>query len=398
MIRFAFRNLLRNKKRSFTTGLSIFFATFISIFIIAYMYGALDSIMNNFVNYQTGNYKITTKEFVKREKFIPVDTFINNSKELAKKLVKLKEIDSVEQRIKFGTIISKNEKNITTLGYGLDLFNTKFHLKNKIVKGTLKNDGMYIGTTLAKKLKVNIGDKILIVTKTSEGGLNGMKFTVRGIFSYKIPMFDDKIFFISLKEAQKLLKMKNGVTEILLFNKLGKTMDIHEKISPLIGKNLIIRNAAQQIGSIYDTLKVEQYIMWFIVALILFLASFVVINTLMQAIFERMKEIGTLKSLGMTDNQIFLNFTLEGGLLGTIFGFLGVITGYILVRVVAKNGINFQEAMQGVDFPMEYIIRPFINYTGLVIVFIFAAIIPAISAMIPAKYAKKLTAAQALRQ
>ncbi|MCD6578124.1 ABC transporter permease [bacterium] len=398
MIRFAFRNLLRNKKRSFTTGLSIFFATFISIFIIAYMNGALTSIENNFIKYQTGNYKITTKEYVKRERFIPVDTYIEDSEKLFDKILNIKGIDSVEKRIKFGTILSNKEKNITTLGYGVDLQHTQFDVKKKIIKGKLKKSGLYIGKNLAKRLNVDLGDKLLIVTKTSEGGLNGMKFKIEGIFSYKIPMFDDKIFFISTIDAQKLLKIGKGISELLIFNKPGSKIDEKLQLYPLIPHNLLLRNTRQQIGSLYDTLKIEQYIMWFIVALILFLASFVVINTLMQAIFERMQEIGTLKSLGMTDNQIFLNFTLEGGLLGIIFGFFGAISGYILVLIVAKNGISFKEAMQGVDFPMEYIIRPFVSYTGVIIVFVFASIIPALTAMIPAKYAKKLTAAQALRQ
>ena len=402
LFKFALRNVLRNKKRSILTAISILVAAFIITITEGWANGAIGSYINNFVVYQTAHVRVMTDEYHRRERFIPVDEVIYNSSSLIKKIKKIKGVSSVKERIRFGIMLGKGEKTEHALGMGIDLNNNSFKLNKKILKQKVKKlseDGIYIGKILARRIGVKVGDKLLLAAKTSRGGLNGIKLKVAGIFSMGVMVMDKKVFFISLKNARRLLKLKNRATEIYVFADHHSMSDeIKKKISGILSSGVIALTFKEQIKNFYNYLILIQNIMIFIEAIILFLASFIVINTMMMAIFERLREIGTLKAMGMTDRQLFFNFTLEGGIIGAAGGIVGVILAGILLVILSKTGIDFSDAVKDIDFPIEYVIHPSASFMTFVVTFLMSILIPAFAAMIPARYAKKLMPSEALRK
>ncbi|MCD6577959.1 ABC transporter permease [bacterium] len=396
---FALRNVLRNKKRGIITIIAIVVAVMISIFAQGFMEGMLKDLISNYTNYETGHIRITTKKYLERERFFPVNEYIGSPASIINKLKNIHGIVGIEERIKFGLLMGEGGNTVNCIGEGVDLLNTRIPLKKNLINGNLSNNGLYIGQGLAKKLGVGVGSTLLIATKTSEGGLNGIKLEVRGIFKFSISFFDDNFFFLDLFNARKLLKMKISTPEVLIYLKSYKSVD---KILPLIKENLADNTLAAQpfytqMGSFWNIFKIEKYIMFLFVILILILASFVIINTLMQSVFERIREIGTLKSLGMTDENIMLNFTVEGGVLGLIGGILGAIVGYLITVLMSKYGISYAGAMEGVNLPMTYVMKTSPQLSFSLITMIATFLISTIAAIFPARYAKKLTPAETLR-
>ena len=119
---------------------------------------------------------------------------------------------------------------------------------------------------------------------------------------------------------------------------------------------------------------------------------------MMMAIFERSKEIGTLKAMGMTDRQIFQNFTCEGAILGAMGGIPGAIAGFILISILSHVGINFEGSVQNIDMPIEYVIKPAIRMSDLIIAVVLSVTVPALAAMIPARHTAKMMPAEALKK
>ncbi len=398
LFKFAFRNVFRNRRRSLLTGLAIFFAGVIAVFSMGYMIGVLDMMMDNFTKYITGSVKVTTEDYIEREKFLPVDELIYNSAELMDEIRKIEGVVSVEDRVRFGILLGRGAKTVTAMGIGVDLEKTCLDIKNNLSEGEFSPEGLYIGVKLAQKIGAQIGDELLLATNTSEGGLNGMKFRVNGLIQMQVASMDERVFYIAKKDAKRLLKMKGASTEIYVFTDRDDMMPVSEVLLSRLDKGLTARTAKAQIGAYWDMIESYKGIIFFIEILILALASFVVVNTMMQSIFERLSEIGTLKALGMTDGEIQRSFTMEGGIIGTFGGLIGAIAGYVLTLWVNKVGINMESALSGMDYPMTYVIRP---YTGIEILFItvfLAIIVTSIAAYFPARYAKKLSAAEALRK
>ena len=182
-----------------------------------WMRGWMDNIWKTTIHYQTGNVRITTEEFFKQERFLPVDEYISGSDNLIAKIRSIPGVTNVEERLRFGILLGKGDLSEPAIGMGVDIRQSSLNIGRKIVEGSLADRGIYIGTGLARKLGVKIGNELLLATKTSEGGLNGIKLKVAGIFHYGITFLDKQYFFIDLADSKKLLKLNNAATEIYVF-------------------------------------------------------------------------------------------------------------------------------------------------------------------------------------
>jgi putative ABC transport system permease protein len=381
------------------TALAILVAAFVATISQSWVNGLVTMLLDNVINYQSAHIRVVSEEYVKRERFMPLEELIYDSDVLIEDILQIEGVDRVEERIRFGLLLGKGDNTTDAMGMGLDLMNTSLEFSDKLIEGELSESGIYIGHGLADKIGVEYGEEILIVSRTSEGGLNGIRMPVNGIFRYNIGMYDDKVFYIGLVDAKRLLKIYEGTTtEIYIFNKdIKDTPRIQAEINELLDDFTISQDYIEQSGGMYEMMQVSNTIMAFFEILVLFLASFVVINTMMMAVFERIKEIGTLKALGMTDRELFFNFTLEGGIIGFLGGTIGVIVGTVLTAVFGVIGIDFS-AMSSMDLPFEYIIYPQVYLSDILVAFAISIIIPAVSAMFPARFAKRLMPAEALRK
>lgn len=396
---FAFRNVLRNRRRSFLTAMAVFFGAMIVGLAAGWVNGMVDMVMQNYIIYQTGNVRVTTQEFVDRERFVPVDALIPGADQLTGQLAAIPGVQQVEERVRFGILLGHEDLTVSAFGLGLDVLHSRLAIKDKMVAGSAETPGMYIGKDLAKKLGVRIGDQLLLATKTSEGGLNGIKLPVAGIFNLGIGMFNRKTFIIRLEDAKRLLKISGGTTEIFVYTEREDLTDrVTAAVRGLLPDGVVGKSYKELMGPLYSLYANMGVIYIFVEALILFLASFVVINTMMMAIFERLHEIGTLKAIGMTDRELFVNFTLEGGLIGAMGGIPGALLGYGLVTVAHFTGLNLEASLDALEMPLDNIFHPTLSIWVLFLVIGLSIVVPALAAMIPARYARKLLPAEALRK
>jgi putative ABC transport system permease protein len=400
MWKLAIKNLKRNKKRSFLTILSVFSAALIVGLAQGWISGLMDFYIDMFIKNQTGLVRIASDEFIKRERFMPVEENIQDADILVDELKKIPGVTTVEPRVRFGILLSNGENTIESLGVGLNLAENRYNLKEKMVEGSLGNSGIYIGQGLAKRLGIKQGQDLLIASKTAQGGLNGIKLRVEGIFKLGNSFFDRKFFFISLIDARRLLKMHNGATEILVYGNDREKVDLlMESIMKVIPAGVRAQAYTEQIGALYGMLKGMKFMFVFFGGLILFLASFVIVNTMMMNIFERIRELGTMKALGMTDREVFWSLTLEGAIMGAIGGVLGAVIGYLSLAVInLTGGVNLETMMKSIEMPFDYIMYPSLNFLSLLGAVVLCIIVPAIAAMIPARYSNKLMPADALRK
>ncbi len=396
---FAFRNVLRNKRRSLLTALAVFFGALIVGVAQGWINGIVDMYLDNTILYQTGHVRVTTQEYVERERFLPVDTLLPGAAALEEKIRALDGVQSVEERIRFGILLGHGEATVNALGVGLDLEHTAMHIQDKLVAGKLTDRGLYIGKDLAKKLGVKVGDELLLAARTSEGGLNGIKLKVQGIVNMGIAMYNRRMFFLHLADAKRLLKIYDGTTEIYIFaTDEGEVPALTGRIRALLPADATAQTYQEQMGPLYSMFASMRIIYVFIEALIMFLASFVVINTMMMAVFERLHEIGTLKAIGMTDRELFYNFTLEGAIIGAAGGIPGALLGYGFVALLSITGVNLEAVTSSVEMPIDSVMHPSLSWIAMLIAILLSILMPALAAMIPARYARKLQPAEALRK
>ena len=398
LLKMAFRNVLRNKKRTLITATAIFVATVIAIFTQGFMDGTFNDMIRNFRKFQTGHIRITTKEYIERERFMPVDELLFDTPDIISVIEENENISAAEERIRFGLMLSRGENTVPAFGMGIPFGDSMLNVKEVLTEGSAGKDGVLLGVGLARDLNVGIGDDLLIATQTSEGGLNGIKLRISGLFSFGVAMFDNEMFLMDLQNAKKLLKTSGDTTEILLTVKDVDAVTItRDQLREELSDDLAVEDFKDQMGAMWTMVKVQGKLLLIFELLIVFLSSFVIVNTMMQSVFERMKEIGTLKALGMTDSELVGMFRYEGAILGLFGGAAAAVFGHLLNVVVGICGINFQEAMGEVSLPMSYTMKTEAHWYYTLLFFAAAVFISTVSATIPARHAKKMSSADALR-
>lgn len=245
-------------------------------------------------------------------------------------------------------------------------------------------------------MKLKPGDTLTILTHSVSGGLSATKLPVSGIARIGYATLDRSLIVLSFEHAKKLLKMGDGTHEILVF--LKKEKDINKFINSLhLPEGLTANPYTFALGGFAFFYKFADVFYLNIYILITLLAAFAIINTMTVAVFERMREIGTLKALGMTDNEIFKLFGLEGTLIGSTGGLAGGLIGFLTNTILHTKGINFESLIKGIEFPFPYIIRPSANPWILVLAFLIVTSMSFLASIFPALKAKRLTPQETLR-
>lgn len=413
IFKLAILNIKRNKKRSFLSALSIFFAAIIIILAWGWIDGMLQNLIDTTIDFQTGTIKIASESFLKQEKFLPIEFYIENKSDFIEKLQNKLSNDypkvnfEYEERLNIAGIASKGELSIPALINSISTEKelAKYQIKRRKIDGNpeIGNKKIIIGKDLAKKLNLKTGESILLVTKTYISGLNGIKATVSSIVDFGIGSFNKSIILMDINDVKQLAKLnENSFVQLLLFFDIKYVDDVLKSIN-----NLLVNSFPEtdlkavpfnvSMGQIYGTMQMMRKVLIIVFAFILFLASFIIINTMMMNIFERINELGTLMAIGTTKKEIFLLNFYEGTIIGILGGIPGSIFGYLIAFIMNKIGFDFSKLLGGYSMLMNYIIRPSASLAIFFVSLFISCIIPAIATIIPSKYASKLLPTEALR-
>ncbi len=411
MFKIALRNIFRNKRRSALTGLSIAVAVMIAVYIWSLICGVMDNLFDNTIRMLNGHIRILNTEYVKREKMMPLEANIQNYTAVEKVADQNPNVMQTVGRIKFGVLLEYKGNNKPVLGTGIvpEVEGQISRLDQKIVQGRMIRMGqeeMNIGANLANDLGLKLGDTLTVVTQTAYGSITAMNLKIVGVFSYGVVSIDKTTFFLPLDKAQQLLDLDNAVTEIFVFIKdMNQARGVAKELKASLNQvypGQFTTKAWQDQGilSVYMGLAKNMY--GSIYFLILFLASFTILNTMFMSVLERTKEIGMMKSLGMKNRQIMGVVLLEALLIGTIASFIGAIWGSGVAYYLATEGIDFTatfEAMKGtMNFPISSVYRAIFSWGIVFFGFCMGILFSVVAAIPPALRAAKMEPTEALRE
>jgi lipoprotein-releasing system permease protein len=275
------------------------------------------------------------------------------------------------------------------------------------LKGEGSSPGIILGVELAKQLGVSLNDAIQVIsplgTMTPMGMMPKMKrFRVVGIFHSGMYDFDSKFAYISIESAQKFLNMDSRVTGIeVKSNNIYHVKEIGKEIRRKLGFPFWTKDWMEMNRNLFSALRLEKIIMFIILVLIVVVAAFNIISTLIMVVMEKHKDIAILKSMGASSMGILKIFIIEGGVIGVVGTALGTIVGlgmaYNLDKIVA-----FLENLFGFKIlsPDVYYIEKFpsqVNPLDIALIVMTAIVISLLATLYPSWRASKLDPAEALR-
>jgi lipoprotein-releasing system permease protein len=255
-------------------------------------------------------------------------------------------------------ILPEQEKNISVLA-------------DKMIEGSLHSlkPGQFnivLGEDLADRLEANIGDKITVVTPQVSLSAAGViprfkRFTVTGIFRAGSGFgFDMSFAFINLSDSQKLFEMGPAVTALRagVKNVFAAPL-MAEGLSAYLGPEARVMNWTDQFGPFFHAVKLEKTMMFFILLLIIAVAVFNLVSTLVMVVNDKEADIAILRTFGATPKMVMQIFIIQGTLIGVTGTLLGVIGGILLARNVTEI-VNWIQSVFHVQFLSSSVY--FVNY------------------------------------
>jgi lipoprotein-releasing system permease protein len=243
-----------------------------------------------------------------------------------------------------GLIISKNKKSgVVIKGVDQATVRQVSDIEDDVVYGTFNVDeiegsngqrnlpGIVLGRYLADKLGVGLGERVQILSPTGISPIlakipNLKTFEVTGYFETGIFEFDDVFAYVSIKEAQKLFDMRDTVTGLeIKLDDLNRADLVSNRIDELLGYPYATVTWFDMNKNLFSWMKIEKWAAFIILSLIIMVAAFNIVSTLIMIVLEKTKEIGILKSMGASSASIMKIFIFEGligGILGTSLGCL----------------------------------------------------------------------------
>lgn len=279
---------------------------------------------------------------------------VDNWAALARQLQKLPGVKAVAPYIGGQGLLTSEGQVLPVILTGVSptLEQAVTHLHDKLLVGRmadLKNFGIILGRGLAESLGVVVGNQVTIMipqaTVTPAGMIPRFKrFRVVGVFSAGTGFnFDSKLAFINLMDAQRLFQLGSGVSGLKLrINDIYQAPQLSDQLANQWGDEYQVGNWTQEFGAFFQAVKMEKTMMFLILLLIIGVATFNLVSSLVMVVNDKQSEIAILRTIGATPGLILWIFIIQGLLIGLVGVLLGLLGGLVL----SSNATAIVNALQ----------------------------------------------------
>ncbi|MEN8264997.1 MAG: ABC transporter permease [Nitrospirota bacterium] len=407
LFRIAIRNLMRYKRRTFLTASLITIGVLFVLVFIAISGSFRNMMVGQITDSFLGHMQIHKKGYVASIDTLPLTMNMGTQavKKVKKAINEFPGIEATSMRIKFGGMFSNfvETTNVRLNGvYPEDEIRTVPLFPERIIEGDriIRKGEILVPELLAKGMKVKVGDMIVVVATNRDGSVNGKQFKVGGILeSATGPGGRDG--YIHMDDALEVLRMDGvEISEIALrLNDFTNLDEVHKKLGAILSKEL---NKAgkpafevhtwEKLSPFYNIARMIDIMTLSIKVMLIAIVLISIMNVMIMAVYERIREIGTIAAIGTLPKKILSMFVLEGfslGILGALIGnLIGVSAVYILN--IAKITFNFGRQT-------GLILSPTVSFADIGTISIIVIIVSVLASLQPAFKASRMEPIEALR-
>lgn len=406
----AWKNLSRHKRRTLITAGAIAVGIMFFLFLDSMLKGADMESIRNLKWYETGSVKILNTEYWDNRFQKPLDINITDPDSI---ISILKDNGyKATKRIEFsGDMIINSEDfgedgnmSVSVTAIDTEFDNDVFHFGDTLVEGrflTENDDAVVLGSWFAEDIDAEIGYWITIVTRGNGGFYEAMDLEIVGIVNCPNPNVNRSLILMPLRTANEYLAMDGASTEINI--KLSDTADVEQEIDriiPLIeDPDLQILSWREMAADYLLMMEGERGGTAVILTLFFIIAAVGISNTMLMSILERTRELGMMRSLGMSDRDISITFMIEAAGIGVIGSILGIILGILANTYLIYVGLDYSFFMREVDagYRIQAIFRGAWNPESMILIFFAASLFSMVVAYFPTRRSLKMDIPSCLR-
>jgi ABC-type lipoprotein release transport system permease subunit len=400
MARLSWRNLWRNYRRTMIMLLAIALGVWAMIFMTALLRGMVDNMVRQGINALPGHVQIHAPEYRDDPS---VNHVLPTPSKAMLKLLNSELVAAWTSRVRVPAMISSEHDSRGVTLLGIDPlgetalgFDSADVIEGRFLDGT-GDRGIVIGKKLLQRLDTRVGKRVVLMSQDPDNNIADRGFRVVGVFEADLESREDSIVYAGREVIQSMLGIGTDVSEIAVLAYDYRTPQ---------ALTARIRNAAGADNEVLSWLDLDPYLsammrvmdgfvlVWMVV---IFLAlSFGLVNTLMMAVFERVREIGLMRALGMRPSAIVYQILLESLMLLV----LGLVAGNVLAIgtiIGFQDGIDISGVAKGLEMMgAASVMYPVMEWSDLLLANTVVIVLGIITSLLPAWRAAQYRPVEAL--
>jgi len=341
IFKMAYRNLGRNRRRSFFSSLSIGIGLALLLFIAAFIEGEIRQATDMTIELQSGHIQVRASSYDEAKSSLAWEDLVENPQQIAAQIASLGPVIAATPRLFANGIVYSGNLTQGVRIIGIEpLSSANEPYKKGLVSGEFLSaddrEGILIGSTLAELLAIGTGDRVNLLVNTSNGEVDEQTFTIRGVYATGSSGYDEATVFMVLEKAQAITQTENRASTIFV---LLEDREQTAAVVTALYTEYDVQTWEDMNVLLLQTEQMTNGVVNLIYLIVLAITSTVVINTLLMSVFERTREIGILSAIGMRGGRIMGLFFAESGLLAMGGIVMGLVMGILLNAYFKKCGI-----------------------------------------------------------
>jgi putative ABC transport system permease protein len=407
LFKIATRNLLRYKRRTLLTASLIAIGVVFVLVFISVSGSFKNMMIGQITDSMIGHLQVHRKGYVASIETLPLKLNLKAGAiaRLESILDKESGIEAYSPRIKFGGMFSNYTETSSirlTAVYPEKEFRTTPLLPTRVMDGSkeLKPGDILIPELLARGMKVKAGDMVVIVATNQDGSVNGKQFTVSGILQ-SVTGPGGRDGYMHMDDAREILRIEGEeISEYAIRLKdFGKLQAISEKLDRVLsternpqGKPIFELHTWERLSPFFNIARMIDVMTFFIKLMLVAIVLTSIMNVMIMAVYERIREIGTIAAIGTAPGKILNMFVIEGFCLGVVGAITGTITGISIIFILNLSKITFNFGQQ-----VGLILRANVNPMDILFLSATVVIVSVVASLQPAFKASRMEPIKALR-
>jgi len=400
-LKIAFRNIFRQKRRSFLTILTMFGGFALAAVSIAWSDGTYSNVINMFTRNQLGHVQIHREGYLDRKS---IHKTIDNYNDVASILDTIDNVVSYTSRLYSAGLASVDDKSSAAQIIGIDpqKENKATRFDKKVIKGqTLSGKPsmeVILGRGLAIRLKADVSDSLVIVSQAADGSIANDIYYITGIIESGDDLSDQSSLYLHIKDAQELFWLHGRIHEVAV---VASDLDVVDELTNNIRQaidnpELAVASWKEFARSFYQAMRADQQGAWIMLFVVILVVAVGVLNTVLMTVLERRREYGVLRAIGTSPKEIFTLVLTEVIMMALIGIAVGLAASYAVNYYLSIDGIRMPEPFTygGIKFTHMY---TELNIRSYIIPGIAVIITAIVVSLFPARQAAKVAPAKAMR-
>lgn len=388
VLRLAWRNIWRNKRRTGITLASIFFAVILSSLMMSVKEGVYKRMIDASVGDFMGYVQIHAKDYWEEK---TLDYSFSPSPEFLNELSQHPNVQEFLPRIESFALAAAQEVTKGSMVVGIDVEKEKRvnNLDARISEGNYLNagdDGILVGHGLAKYLNVGIGDTLVLLGQGYHGSSAAGKYPIKGLVKFGSPELSKQLIFMPIDACKILYGTDDNITSLILSLKNNSnSLESANEIQKNIAEDLEVMHWTgmnKELVEMIEADRVEGYVFMFVLYMVI---AFGIFGTSLMMLAERRREFGILTAIGMKRSKLAIMVWLEVMFISLMGAFLGMFGAYPICYYLYANPIVLEGEMMEMteEYGMEAIIQASVDLSVFTNQGIVVAIIASIIAIYP---------------